>query len=39
VEIRASFELDQILGNGELIGELEATWDELLDHGDEPFSE
>lgn len=26
-----------MLSNGELIGELETTWDELLDHGDEPF--
>jgi hypothetical protein len=28
-----------MLGNGELIGELDITWDELLNHGDEPFSE
>ncbi|KAG1823705.1 CHAT domain-containing protein [Suillus subaureus] len=27
-----------MLGNGELIGELETTWDELLNHGDEPFN-
>ncbi|KAG1861244.1 CHAT domain-containing protein [Suillus subluteus] len=38
LDIRASFELDRMLGNGELIGELEVTWDELLDHGDEPFN-
>ncbi|KAG1862742.1 CHAT domain-containing protein [Suillus subalutaceus] len=37
VEIRASFELDQMLGNGELVGELEMSWDALLDHGNEPF--
>ncbi|KAG2363017.1 CHAT domain-containing protein [Suillus spraguei] len=38
LDIRASFEFDRILGNGELIGELKMTWDELLDHGDEPFN-
>ncbi|KAG1728461.1 CHAT domain-containing protein [Suillus lakei] len=37
VEIWASFELDRMLGNGEVIGKLETSWDELLDHGDEPF--
>ncbi|KAG2119195.1 CHAT domain-containing protein [Suillus clintonianus] len=37
VEIRASYEVDQMLGNGELVGKLEASWDELLDHVDEPF--
>ncbi|KAG2122498.1 CHAT domain-containing protein [Suillus clintonianus] len=37
VEIRASFELDRMLGNGEIIGKLQTSWDELLDHGDEPF--
>ncbi|KAG1793810.1 CHAT domain-containing protein [Suillus variegatus] len=37
VEIRAPFELGQILGSGEVIGELQMSWDELLDHGDEPF--
>ncbi|KAG1897222.1 uncharacterized protein F5891DRAFT_1192162 [Suillus fuscotomentosus] len=37
VEIRASFELGRTLGSGELIGELQMSWDELLDHGDEPF--
>ncbi|KAG2134478.1 CHAT domain-containing protein [Suillus clintonianus] len=26
-----------MLGNGERIGQLETSWDELLDHGDEPF--
>ncbi|KAG1722672.1 CHAT domain-containing protein [Suillus lakei] len=26
-----------MLGNGEVIGKLETSWDELLDHGDEPF--
>ncbi|KAG1851963.1 CHAT domain-containing protein [Suillus subluteus] len=38
LDIRASFELGRILGNGEVIGELETTWDELLNHGDEPFN-
>ncbi|KAG0692576.1 hypothetical protein DFH29DRAFT_489948 [Suillus ampliporus] len=37
VEIRASFELGRTLGNGELIGHLETSWDDLLGHGDEPF--
>ncbi|KAG1818667.1 CHAT domain-containing protein [Suillus subaureus] len=37
VEIRASFEFDRILGNGEAIGKLEMSWDALLDHGNEPF--
>lgn len=27
-----------MLGNGEVIGECEATWDELLDHGDKHFN-
>ncbi|KAG2122472.1 CHAT domain-containing protein [Suillus clintonianus] len=26
-----------MLGNGEIIGKLQTSWDELLDHGDEPF--
>ncbi|KAG2131933.1 CHAT domain-containing protein [Suillus cothurnatus] len=26
-----------MLGNGELIGKLQMSWDELLNHGDEPF--
>ncbi|KAG1857676.1 CHAT domain-containing protein [Suillus subalutaceus] len=37
VEIRASFELDCMLGNGEVVGKLDKSWDELLDHGNEPF--
>ncbi|KAG1869918.1 CHAT domain-containing protein [Suillus subluteus] len=37
VEIRASFELDQMLGNGEIVGELDTSWDALLDHGNESF--
>ncbi|KAG1775551.1 CHAT domain-containing protein [Suillus placidus] len=37
MEIRASFELDRMLGNGEVVGKLEMSWDELLDHGEEPF--
>ncbi|KAG2118410.1 CHAT domain-containing protein [Suillus clintonianus] len=26
-----------MLGNGEVIGKLQTSWDELLDHADEPF--
>ncbi|KIK32118.1 hypothetical protein CY34DRAFT_19276 [Suillus luteus UH-Slu-Lm8-n1] len=37
MKIRASFELDRMLGNGEVIGELKTSWDALLDHGHEPF--
>ncbi|KAG1850199.1 CHAT domain-containing protein [Suillus subalutaceus] len=37
LEIRASFELDRMLGNGEVVGKLETLWDALLDHGNEPF--
>ncbi|KAG1775482.1 hypothetical protein EV702DRAFT_431672 [Suillus placidus] len=37
MEIRASYELGRMLGGGEVIGELQTSWDELLDHGDEPF--
>ncbi|KAG2143666.1 hypothetical protein DEU56DRAFT_245200 [Suillus clintonianus] len=37
VEIRASYEVDRMLGNGEIIGKLQTSWDDLLDHGDEPF--
>ncbi|KAG2041184.1 hypothetical protein BDR03DRAFT_979626 [Suillus americanus] len=37
VEIRASFELDRMLGNGEVVGKLDTSWDALLDHGDELF--
>ncbi|KAG1850112.1 hypothetical protein C8R48DRAFT_778370 [Suillus tomentosus] len=37
VEIRASFELGRMLGGGELIGALQMSWDELLDHGHKPF--
>ncbi|KAG1729112.1 CHAT domain-containing protein [Suillus lakei] len=36
-EIRASFELGRMLGSGEVIGKLDKSWDDLLDHGDEPF--
>jgi hypothetical protein len=39
VEIRASYELERILGGGEVIGKVEISWDKLLDHGDEPFGE
>lgn len=34
----ASFEINPILGNGEVIGKLEMSWDELLDRGNEPFA-
>ncbi|KAG1760790.1 hypothetical protein EV702DRAFT_544088, partial [Suillus placidus] len=37
VEIRASYEADRMLGSGEVIGKLQMSWDELLDHGDESF--
>ncbi|KAG2361597.1 CHAT domain-containing protein [Suillus spraguei] len=37
VEIRASYEADRMLGNGEVIGKLQISLNELLDHGDEPF--
>ncbi|KAG1744322.1 CHAT domain-containing protein [Suillus occidentalis] len=37
VEIRASYEADRMLGSGEVIGKLQMSWDELLNHGDEPF--
>ncbi|KAG2139825.1 CHAT domain-containing protein [Suillus bovinus] len=36
--IRASYELGRMLGSGEVIGELEMSWDDLLDYGDEPFN-
>ncbi|KAG2337946.1 hypothetical protein BDR05DRAFT_952299 [Suillus weaverae] len=38
VEIRASYEADRILGSGEVIGKLELSWYDLLNHGDEPFN-
>ncbi|KAG2344404.1 hypothetical protein BDR05DRAFT_183681 [Suillus weaverae] len=37
VEIRVSYELDRMLGNGEVVGKFETSWDELLNRGDEPF--
>ncbi|KAG2143401.1 uncharacterized protein EDB93DRAFT_586121 [Suillus bovinus] len=37
VEIRASFELGRMLGGGEVIRKLEMSWNELLNHADEPF--
>ncbi|KAG2354325.1 hypothetical protein BDR07DRAFT_1465097 [Suillus spraguei] len=37
MEIRASFELDRMLGNGEVVGKLETSWDALLDRGNGPF--
>ncbi|KAG2033441.1 CHAT domain-containing protein [Suillus americanus] len=36
VEIWASFEFNGTLGNGEVVGKLEISWDALLDH-DEPL--
>jgi hypothetical protein len=39
LEIRASYELRRMLGSGKVIGKLQTSWDELLDHGDEPFGE
>ncbi|KAG1729596.1 CHAT domain-containing protein [Suillus occidentalis] len=38
MEIRASYEADRMLGSGEVIGKLRMSWDELLNHGDEPFN-
>ncbi|KAG1731548.1 CHAT domain-containing protein [Suillus lakei] len=37
VEIRASYEVDRTLGGGEVIGIIQMSWDEVLDHGDEAF--
>ncbi|KAG1823763.1 CHAT domain-containing protein [Suillus subaureus] len=37
MEIRASYEVDRMLGSGEIIGKLQMSWDELLGHGDESF--
>ncbi|KAG2335496.1 TPR-like protein, partial [Suillus weaverae] len=37
VEIRASYEAARMLGSGELIGKLQLSWHELLNHGDESF--
>ncbi|KAG1828309.1 hypothetical protein DFJ58DRAFT_737864 [Suillus subalutaceus] len=31
------YELRRMLGSGEVIGQLKTLWDEMLDHGDEPF--
>jgi hypothetical protein len=39
LEIRASYELGRMLGSGKVIGKIQTSWDELLDHGDEPFGE
>ncbi|KAG1776505.1 hypothetical protein EV702DRAFT_1198204 [Suillus placidus] len=38
-EIRASFELSRMLGHGTLIAQFETSWNELLDHGEEPFGD
>ncbi|KAG1806453.1 uncharacterized protein HD556DRAFT_1532515 [Suillus plorans] len=37
VEIRASYELGRMVSGGEVVGGLQMPWNELLDHGDEPF--
>ncbi|KAG2342356.1 hypothetical protein BDR05DRAFT_990471 [Suillus weaverae] len=37
VGIWASFEFNQMLGGGEVIGKFDSSWDDLLDRGDEPF--
>ncbi|KIK45370.1 hypothetical protein CY34DRAFT_801730 [Suillus luteus UH-Slu-Lm8-n1] len=37
VEIRASYEAGRMLGNGEVIGKLQMSWGEVLNHGDESF--
>ncbi|KAG1722804.1 hypothetical protein EDB19DRAFT_1954420 [Suillus lakei] len=37
LEIRASYEVDRMLGSGEVIGIIQMSWDEVLDHGDEAF--
>ncbi|KAG1882818.1 CHAT domain-containing protein [Suillus subluteus] len=34
---RVSYEVDRMLGNGEVVAKFETSWDELLDRGDEPF--
>ncbi|KAG1759253.1 hypothetical protein EDD22DRAFT_849381 [Suillus occidentalis] len=39
VEIEATYEIDRMLGSGEVIGKLQRSWNELLDRGDEPFGE
>ncbi|KAG2339280.1 hypothetical protein BDR05DRAFT_992138 [Suillus weaverae] len=37
VETRVSYELVRILGNGEVVGKFETSWNELLSCGDEHF--
>ncbi|KAG2111741.1 hypothetical protein DEU56DRAFT_919971 [Suillus clintonianus] len=37
LSVEISYEVDRMLGNGEVIGKLQTSWDDLLDHGDEPF--
>ncbi|KAG2033439.1 CHAT domain-containing protein [Suillus americanus] len=37
LEIRVSYEVDRMLGNGEVVAKFKTSWDELLDRGDEPF--
>ncbi|KAG2146332.1 CHAT domain-containing protein [Suillus clintonianus] len=37
VELRASYEVDRTLGNGEFIGKLQTSWNDLLDNENEPF--
>ncbi|KAG1775460.1 CHAT domain-containing protein [Suillus placidus] len=36
VEIKVSYELGRMLGSGEVVGKLETSWDQLLNH-DQPF--
>ncbi|KAG1721931.1 hypothetical protein EDD22DRAFT_962374 [Suillus occidentalis] len=37
VEIRASYEAYRMLGSGEVIGKLQMSWDEILNHRDKSF--
>jgi hypothetical protein len=37
VEIRVSYELSRMLGNGEVVAKFKSSWNKLLDRGDEPF--
>ncbi|KAG1844816.1 CHAT domain-containing protein [Suillus subalutaceus] len=37
MELRVSYELGRMLGNGEVVAKLETLWDELLDRGDQSF--
>lgn len=35
--IRVPYQVDRMVGSGEVIGKLQTLWDELLNHGDEFF--